>query len=82
MACCGSGPYRGIHSCGSVMKEYELCENPSDFLYFDSFHPTEKVNEQIAKLFWSGNSDITGPYNLKSLFERDIKCNSITLVSN
>lgn len=71
MACCGSGPYRGFGSCGSVTEEYELCQNPSDYLYFDPSHLTEKAYEQIAKLLWSGNSDITGPYNFKSLFELD-----------
>ncbi|XP_024024536.1 GDSL esterase/lipase 1 isoform X1 [Morus notabilis] len=74
MACCGSGPYRGYTRCGSVRKPYELCENPSDFLYFDPFHPTEKAYAQIAKLFWSGKSKITGPYNLKYLFKLDNEC--------
>lgn len=74
MACCGNGPYRGFSGCGSQTRSYELCENPSDFLYFDLVHPTEKAYEQFAKLFWNGSSDITGPYNLKSLFELDNKC--------
>ena len=74
MACCGNGPYRGFSGCGSQTMSYELCENPSDFLYFDLVHPTEKAYEQFAKLFWNGSSDITGPYNLKSLFELDNKC--------
>ncbi|KAL5579644.1 hypothetical protein UlMin_012086 [Ulmus minor] len=59
IACCGTGPYRGLYSCGGkrlVTKEYELCDNPNDYLFFDA-------------LMWSGNSDVTGPYNLKALFE-------------
>ncbi|KAF7843662.1 GDSL esterase/lipase 5 [Senna tora] len=69
-ACCGSGPYRGYYSCGgkrAVNKDYELCENPNEFLYFDSFHPTEKANEFFSKIIWNGNQ--SWPYNLKTLFQ-------------
>ncbi|XP_024024538.1 GDSL esterase/lipase 1 isoform X2 [Morus notabilis] len=76
MACCGSGIYRGLPTCGKVMNGYDLCENPREFLFFDSGHATEKANEQFAKLLWSGDSDVTWPYNLKSLFEIDNKCRS------
>ncbi|KAH7547015.1 hypothetical protein FEM48_Zijuj01G0262100 [Ziziphus jujuba var. spinosa] len=31
--------------------------------------PSEKANEQFAKLMWSGNSPLIWPYNLKTLFE-------------
>lgn len=36
MACCGSGPYRGVVNCGGKgsVKEYELCGNPSDYVFF------------------------------------------------
>ncbi|XP_059458021.1 GDSL esterase/lipase 1-like isoform X1 [Corylus avellana] len=71
MGCCGSGPYRGIQSCGrkrSINDQYELCGNPSEYLFFDSAHPSEKANEQLAKLLWNGNLDVTWPYNLKALF--------------
>ncbi|XP_059458058.1 GDSL esterase/lipase 2-like isoform X2 [Corylus avellana] len=71
MACCGTGPYRGIPSCGGKrsVKEYELCGNASEYLFFDSIHPSEKTNEQLAKLLWNGNLDVTWPYNLKALIE-------------
>ncbi|KAF3952618.1 hypothetical protein ACB098_11G157800 [Castanea mollissima] len=72
IACCGTGPYKGIPSCGGrkTVKEYELCENISDYVFFDSGHPTEKAYQQFAELLWSGTPNITGPYNLKTLFER------------
>ncbi|KAG4912336.1 hypothetical protein AAZX31_19G072100 [Glycine max] len=71
MACCGSGPYRRYYSCGGkrAVKDYELCENPSDYVFFDSIHPTERFNQIISQLMWSGNQSIAGPYNLKTLFE-------------
>ncbi|KAM3742763.1 hypothetical protein ACB098_07G092400 [Castanea mollissima] len=38
IACCGIGPYKGINSCGGKrsVKEYELCENASEYLFFDT----------------------------------------------
>uniref|UniRef100_A0A0R0FWM5 Uncharacterized protein n=1 Tax=Glycine max TaxID=3847 RepID=A0A0R0FWM5_SOYBN len=53
-----------------TVKDYELCENPRDYVFFDSIHPTERVDQIISQLImWSGNQRITGPYNLKTLFE-------------
>lgn len=68
-ACCGSGRYRGTFSCGKNETGYELCPDPNEYVWFDPGHPTEKTNQQLAELFWSGASNITSPYNLKSLFE-------------
>ncbi|KDO45746.1 hypothetical protein CISIN_1g016962mg [Citrus sinensis] len=70
-ACCGSGPYGGLSSCGGkrAIKEYELCDNPNEYLFFDSSHSSEKAYKQIAELMWNGTPDVTGPYNLKMLFE-------------
>ncbi|KAL0680242.1 hypothetical protein Bca4012_008223 [Brassica carinata] len=55
MGCCGSGPLRGINTCGNQMgKSYELCENVTDYLFFDASHLTEKAHRQITELIWSG----------------------------
>lgn len=61
VACCGSG-------CGGN-KEYELCDNVNEHVFFDTHHPTEKANQYFAKLIWNGNGSVTWPYNLKQLFE-------------
>ncbi|BFG24102.1 hypothetical protein CerSpe_103760 [Prunus speciosa] len=52
VACCGSGQYRGIDSCGGKrgVTEYELCDNVSEYVYFDSGHPTERVYQHVSKL--------------------------------
>ncbi|KAK9056538.1 hypothetical protein SSX86_023900 [Deinandra increscens subsp. villosa] len=70
-ACCGSGPFRGIFSCGGKrgIEEFEVCDDVDDYLFFDSFHPNEVANAQFADLFWNGNSSVTTPYNLKTLFQ-------------
>ncbi|CAK7338953.1 unnamed protein product [Dovyalis caffra] len=67
MACCGSGPYRAS-GCG--LKGYLLCDDVSEYLFFDAVHPTEKANYQFAELMWNGSTKIIKPYNLKSLFEK------------
>ncbi|KAK4592197.1 hypothetical protein RGQ29_016633 [Quercus rubra] len=72
IACCGSGPYRGLPSCGgkrSIGSEYELCRKTSDYVFFDAAHPTEKAYQQLSELIWSGAPKVIGPYSLKALFE-------------
>ncbi|KAL7597959.1 hypothetical protein Lser_V15G26669 [Lactuca serriola] len=74
---CGSGPLRGIYSCGGKrgLGEFELCDNPDDYVFFDAPHPSEAACRQFAELFWNGDSKVTSPYNLKSLFHgRMSKC--------
>lgn len=71
MGCCGSGPFRGIFSCGGKrgVKEFELCEDVEDFFFFDAVHASQKAYKQLSELLWNGDSDITKPYSLKSFFE-------------
>ncbi|XP_059278175.1 GDSL esterase/lipase 2-like isoform X1 [Lycium ferocissimum] len=70
IACCGTGPFRGINSCGGKrqVKEYELCNNVKDYIFFDSGHLTEVAYQQVAELMWNGTMDVTEPYNLNSFF--------------
>ncbi|KAK4428774.1 GDSL esterase/lipase 5 [Sesamum alatum] len=69
-ACCGSGPYGGVYTCGGTKKvaTYELCDNAEDYVWWDSFHPTERIHEQFAKALWDGPRSSVGPYNLQDLF--------------
>ncbi|XP_062087918.1 GDSL esterase/lipase 1-like [Humulus lupulus] len=70
VACCGSGPYRGIFSCGGkIVKEYYLCGNVSEYVFFDSAHPTERAYQQFAEQAWNGKASLKGSYNLKQLFK-------------
>lgn len=71
IACCGSGPYRGINRCGGKREgitEFELCDNVDEYFFFDSSHLTEAAYRQFADLMWNGNQNLTGPHNLNSLF--------------
>ncbi|KAL2250987.1 UNVERIFIED_CONTAM: GDSL esterase/lipase 5 [Sesamum indicum] len=69
-ACCGSGPYGGVYTCGGTKKvaTYELCDNANDYVWWDSFHPTERIHEQFAKALWDGPQASVGPHNLQDLF--------------
>lgn len=69
-ACCGTGPYGGIFSCGGTkeVKDYQLCDNADEYVWWDSFHPTERIHEQLAKTLWNGPPSDVGPYNLEHLF--------------
>ncbi|XVF01591.1 hypothetical protein REPUB_Repub04eG0101600 [Reevesia pubescens] len=70
-ACCGSGLFGGVYSCGGKrgITEFHLCENPGDYLFFDSYHPSEKADQQFAEIMWTGTTDIIWPCNLKTLFQ-------------
>ncbi|KMT04758.1 hypothetical protein BVRB_7g169370 [Beta vulgaris subsp. vulgaris] len=64
-ACCGSGPYNGGFTCQKYDYTFSVCSTPSDHLWFDAGHPTEKANYQFAKELWTGGPNIVAPYNLQ-----------------
>ncbi|KAI9119820.1 hypothetical protein K1719_009209 [Acacia pycnantha] len=51
--------------CGN----FEACEAPSDYVFIDVLHPTERVFQEFARIVWNGTRNQTWPYNLKELFE-------------
>nr|XP_023881937.1 GDSL esterase/lipase 5 [Quercus suber]POE73701.1 gdsl esterase/lipase 5 [Quercus suber] len=72
-ACCGSGQFRGVFSCGGkrLGKEFQLCENPNEYVFWDSYHLTQRVYEQLADQMWNGarKPNSVWPYNLRDLFQ-------------
>ncbi|XP_019168154.1 PREDICTED: GDSL esterase/lipase 3-like [Ipomoea nil] len=72
-ACCGSGPYRGLSSCGGKrgkLKEYELCKDVRDYMFFDNVHLIEKSNLHFATLLWNGDPNMVRSCSMKSLFHQ------------
>ncbi|XP_021847495.1 GDSL lipase [Spinacia oleracea] len=67
-ACCGSGSYNGDFTCQKKGYTFSVCSNPSEYLWFDAAHPTDKANQAFSKEFWSGGSSLVAPYNLQQLF--------------
>ncbi|KAE7998996.1 hypothetical protein FH972_003484 [Carpinus fangiana] len=70
-ACCGGGKYRAFYcgGGGSGTQPFDVCKDPNEYVWFDGAHTSEKTNNQLAHLIWSGEPPVTGPYNLQQLFE-------------
>ncbi|KAL2503332.1 GDSL esterase/lipase 5 [Forsythia ovata] len=83
-ACCGTGPYGGVYTCGGTKKltTYELCENADDYVWWDSFHPTERIHEQFAKALWNEPLSSVGPFNIQDLFLNKEKLTIADIVDN
>ncbi|KAJ0006937.1 hypothetical protein Pint_29060 [Pistacia integerrima] len=71
VACCGTGSHRGS-GCGSLTQVYELCFNPSEYVYFDGGHTTEAVYSQLADIMWSGGPEVLS-VPLSYLFEVEVE---------
>ncbi|KAJ0076302.1 hypothetical protein Patl1_33437 [Pistacia atlantica] len=67
--CCGTGTYRGSN-CG--IGDYDLCYDPSTYMYWDGEHLTEYANSQVVEQFWNGGTNISSPLNMKQLFELEL----------
>ncbi|XP_024973442.1 GDSL esterase/lipase 5-like isoform X1 [Cynara cardunculus var. scolymus] len=67
-ACCGTGRFRGTFSCGGKrpVTEYQVCENPNEYVFWDSYHLTERVYKEMAHQIWN-QKPTRGTYNLKTL---------------
>ncbi|XAR55146.1 Triacylglycerol lipase [Bertholletia excelsa] len=64
-ACCGLGKYRGWIICISPEM---ACSNASNHIWWDQFHPTDRVNAILADNVWSGlHAEICYPMNLQSM---------------
>ncbi|XP_039158500.1 GDSL esterase/lipase 5-like [Eucalyptus grandis] len=55
--CLSSGLYEGNYSYGGMrgVREYSLCPNPEEYVFFDSYHPSERAYWQFAQLMWNGS---------------------------
>ncbi|KAL2652746.1 hypothetical protein R1flu_020874 [Riccia fluitans] len=62
--CCGIGRYKGAVACVSG---FQPCANREEYLFWDPFHPTDAVNEQLGNAFYSGGSSAIIPMNIKQL---------------
>ncbi|XP_019225079.1 PREDICTED: GDSL esterase/lipase 5-like isoform X1 [Nicotiana attenuata] len=59
-ACCGTGRFRGIYSCGGKrpVKQFEVCKSPKKHVFWDSYHLTETIYQQMAAEMWNGASSL------------------------
>ncbi|KAF8049898.1 hypothetical protein N665_2097s0010 [Sinapis alba] len=62
--CCGIGRNRGQITC---LPFETPCPNRDQYLFWDAFHPTEKVNLIMAKKAFSGDRTVAFPINIQEL---------------
>ncbi|XP_058744299.1 GDSL esterase/lipase At5g33370-like [Vicia villosa] len=72
-ACCGQGPYNGIGLCTLASN---ICQNREDYLFWDSFHPSEKANKLIVEKIMTASTEFIYPMNLSTILALDSKINS------
>lgn len=65
-ACCGVGEFNGDGPC-SEPNGTDICGDRRDHLFWDWFHPTEKVSELAALTLYGGGRRLATPMNLSQL---------------
>ncbi|KAK6164368.1 hypothetical protein DH2020_001232 [Rehmannia glutinosa] len=68
VACCGQGPYNGLGLCTAASN---ICENRSQYAFWDPFHPSERANRIIVQTIMSGSEKYMAPMNLSTIMELD-----------
>ncbi|KAJ1699440.1 hypothetical protein LUZ63_007952 [Rhynchospora breviuscula] len=68
-ACCGNGGnYAGIVPCGPTSS---MCDDRSDYVFWDPYHPSEAANLILAKYIVNGDTKYISPINLRQLLALD-----------
>ncbi|KAL4279082.1 hypothetical protein GQ457_03G031210 [Hibiscus cannabinus] len=62
--CCGIGRNRGEITC---LPFQTPCENRDEYVFWDAFHPTEKVNVIMGRKAFNGDPSIVYPINIQQL---------------
>uniref|UniRef100_A0A0E0DRH6 GDSL esterase/lipase n=1 Tax=Oryza meridionalis TaxID=40149 RepID=A0A0E0DRH6_9ORYZ len=62
--CCGIGRNRGMITCLPFQRP---CLNRNTYIFWDAFHPTERVNILLGKAAYSGGADLVHPMNIQQL---------------
>jgi phospholipase/lecithinase/hemolysin len=70
--CCGIGRNRGQITC---LPFQTPCPNREQYVFWDAFHPTEKVNIIMARKAFSGDQSFISPMNIQQLANLDIEIN-------
>ncbi|KAI9185664.1 hypothetical protein LWI28_009329 [Acer negundo] len=68
VACCGQGPNNGLGLCTELSN---LCRDREQYVFWDSFHPSEKANKIIVQLIMTGSTKYMNPMNLSSIIALD-----------
>ncbi|XP_039118392.1 GDSL esterase/lipase At1g71691-like [Dioscorea cayenensis subsp. rotundata] len=70
--CCGIGRNRGQITCLPYQRP---CMNRDQYVFWDAFHPTAKVNVILAREAFNGNNNVVFPLNVQQLATLDVDQN-------
>jgi len=72
-ACCGAGPCEG--RCGAVHAKpgCEHCSNANAHVWWDPYHPSEKIHQQFAETVWNGTLPNVYPVAVQELFKPTVE---------
>ncbi|RCV17665.1 hypothetical protein SEVIR_3G243300v4 [Setaria viridis] len=62
--CCGIGRNRGMITCLPFLRP---CLNRNTYIFWDAFHPTERVNVLLGRAAFNGGTDVVYPMNIQQL---------------
>ncbi|KAH0457070.1 hypothetical protein IEQ34_014977 [Dendrobium chrysotoxum] len=65
-ACCGGGKWKGQVLCLPV---FSPCQNRSEYVFWDPYHPTDAFNVIASKDAYQGNLQASFPRNVQQLVE-------------
>ncbi|CAL5207099.1 unnamed protein product [Lathyrus oleraceus] len=68
VACCGQGRFNGVGLCTPLSS---LCPNRDVYVFWDSFHPTQRALGFIVEAIFNGTSDLMSPMNLSTIMAMD-----------
>eukprot|EP00250_Pteridium_aquilinum_P015734 c22731_g2_i1 orf=274-1353(+) len=63
-ACCGQGKYNGFLICNRFSN---LCPDRNKYVFWDPFHPSQKVNGLITQRVLNGPTSDISPVNIRQL---------------
>ncbi|KAI5061371.1 hypothetical protein GOP47_0023876 [Adiantum capillus-veneris] len=63
--CCALGPYGGVPICSTSINS--ICDDASQYVYWDFAHPTESAFSLAANWFLQGSPPDVQPFNLQQL---------------
>ncbi|XP_028556995.1 LOW QUALITY PROTEIN: GDSL esterase/lipase At1g71250 [Dendrobium catenatum] len=65
-ACCGGGKWKGQIICLPVLSP---CQNRSEYVFWDPYHPTDAFNVIASKDLYQGNLQASFPRNVQQLVQ-------------
>ncbi|KAJ9128750.1 hypothetical protein P3X46_015813 [Hevea brasiliensis] len=70
-ACCGLGNYNGELACYEPISP-NLCQNRSEYLFWDLYHPSQAAAALLAENLFRGDSRYLTPMNFSQLAEAQV----------